>query len=92
VPVPDLEYTPQAMRTMADDVVARCIAHIASLPTQPVRGDMDVRALCVQLRESAPEQGTALAPLLDDLFKQWSPRSFSTPCAGYVAFIRGGGL
>jgi aromatic-L-amino-acid decarboxylase len=77
---------------MADDVVARCIAHIASLPTQPVRGDMDVRALCVQLRESAPEQGTALGPLLDDLFIKWIPRSFNTPSPGYLAFIPGGGL
>jgi aromatic-L-amino-acid decarboxylase len=87
----DFEFSPATMRAMADDVVSRCIAHIASLPAQPVCGDVNARELCTSLRESAPEHGVALAPLLDDLFDKWIPRSFTTTSPGYLAYIPGGG-
>lgn len=77
---------------MASDVVARCIDHLASLPTQPVRGDVDAGDLCRSLRERAPELPSELKPLLDSLFEDWIPRSFTTPHAGYLAYIPGGGL
>src|SRR3954469_7433988 len=77
---------------MADDVVARCIAHIESLPQQPACGDVDAAALCRAMREPAPEQGAALDSLLDPLFRDWIPRSFTAPGPGYLAFIPGGGL
>ncbi len=48
--------------------------------------------LCLSLREPAPEQGTALSPLLEDLFAKWIPRSFTAPHPGYLAYIPGGGL
>src|SRR5262245_55034157 len=83
------------MRTMADAVVARCVDHIASLPSQPACGDVDAKRvgeLCRSMRESAPEQGTALEPLLDRLFAEWIPRSFTAAGPGYVAYIPGGGL
>src|SRR5262245_31545356 len=83
------------MRTMADAVVARCVDHIASLPSQPACGDVDLRRvseLCRSLRESAPEHGTPLEPLLDRLFAEWIPRSFTAASPGYLAFIPGGGL
>ena len=80
------------MRAMAEDVVGRCIAHIASLDRQPVCGDVDAAELCRALRESAPEQGVALGPLLDRLFRDWIPRSFTAPSPGYLAYIPGGGL
>ncbi len=95
VSVTDLEVTPDQMRTMADAVVARCVDFIASLPSQPACGDVDpkrVGALCRSLRESAPEAGTALEPLLDRLFAEWIPRSFNAASPGYLAFIPGGGL
>src|SRR5262249_45618858 len=85
-------YSPDQMRAMADEVVARSVAHIASLPGQPSCGDLDVADLCRALRESAPEQGTALAPLLDRLFNDLVPRSFNAPHPGYLAFIPGGGV
>ena len=91
----DLEFTPAQMRSMADAVVARCVAHIASLPEQPACGDVDARRvgdLCRAMKESAPEQGSALEPLLDRLFAEWIPRSFTAAGPGYVAFIPGGGL
>ena len=77
---------------MADDVVARCIAHVASLGRQPVCGDVDAAELCRAMRESAPDRGVALEPLLDQLFRDWIPRSFNAPSPGYLAYIPGGGL
>jgi aromatic-L-amino-acid decarboxylase len=80
------------MRAMADAVVARCVAHIESLPQQPASGNVDAAALCRAMREPAPEQGAPLDSLLDPLFGEWIPRSFTAPGPGYLAFIPGGGL
>jgi aromatic-L-amino-acid decarboxylase len=80
------------MRAMADEVVGRCIAHVASLGRQPACGDVDAAEICRAMRESAPERGVALEPLLDQLFRDWIPRSFNAPGPGYLAFIPGGGL
>jgi aromatic-L-amino-acid decarboxylase len=87
-----LELSSERMRAMADQVVARCIAHIESLGRQPSCGDVDAAALCRALREHPPEEGVALEPLLDLLFHEWIPRSFTAPGPGYLAYIPGGGL
>ena len=88
----DLEFTPEQMRAMGAAVVERAVAHIASLPSQPIRGDLDVAARGRAMREAVPEQGVALAPLLDELFDELMPHSFLTPGAGYLAYIPGGGV
>ena len=80
------------MQRMADDVARRCIDHIASLPGQQIRGDVNAREYFRGMRESAPEHGAELAPLLDEMFANWIPRSFGTPHPGYLAYIPGGGL
>ncbi len=77
---------------MADDVVARCLEHLESLPRQPICGDVDAADLCRAMREPAPEHGATLASLLDPLFRDWIPRSFTAPGPGYLAYIPGGGL
>ncbi len=77
---------------MADEVVARCLEHLESLPRQPICGDVDAADLCRAMREPAPEQGATLASLLDPLFRDWIPRSFTAPGPGYLAYIPGGGL
>ena len=77
---------------MAAAVVARCIDHIARAGEQPSCGDVDAAALCRSLAEPAPEHGVALDPLLDSLFRDWIPRSFTTIGPGYFAFIPGGGV
>ena len=88
-----LELPPDQMRAMADEVAGRCIEFIASLPRQPIRGDVEAaEALCRALREPAPEQGEALGPLLDLLFDHCVPPSFNAASGGYLAFIPGGGL
>jgi aromatic-L-amino-acid/L-tryptophan decarboxylase len=87
-----LELSAEDMRAMADEVIARSVDHIASVERQPSRGDVDAAALCRALREPAPEQRTALGPLLDHLFRDCIPRSFTTIGPGYLAYIPGGGL
>ena len=77
---------------MADAVVARCIEHVATLDRQPSCGDLNTAELCRAMREPAPELGSALEPLLDRLFHDWIPRSFTAAGPGYLAYIPGGGI
>jgi aromatic-L-amino-acid decarboxylase len=87
-----LEFTADQLRALADQVVSRCIEHLASAESQPSRGNVEAAALCRALREPAPADGTALGPLLDQLFGEAIPRSFTTIGPGYFAYIPGGGL
>ena len=87
-----LEYSLDQMRAMTDAVVARCLDHVATLGQQPAMGDIDAADLCRAMREPAPERGVELAPLLDSLFRDWIPRSFTSSGPGYLAYIPGGGV
>jgi aromatic-L-amino-acid/L-tryptophan decarboxylase len=87
-----LEFSADEMRAMAEQVVRRSIDHIATLPSQPSCGDVDAADLCRRLREPVPERGASLEPLLDRLFDEWIPRSFTSAGPGYLAYIPGGGL
>ena len=80
------------MRAMADLVVARCIDHIATLPTQALYGVNDVESLCVRMREPAPARGAELSTLLDQVFNDCVPQSFNTASPGYLAYIPAGGV
>jgi aromatic-L-amino-acid decarboxylase len=81
------------MRAMGEAVVARAVEHLATLRERPSRGDYtEIEAFCRAMREAVPEQGTALEPLLERLFDEWIPRSFTTPGPGYLAYIPGGGI
>jgi aromatic-L-amino-acid/L-tryptophan decarboxylase len=88
----DLEFSADDMHAMAAAVVARCVDHIARAGQQPSCGDVDAAALCRSMVEPAPDKGVALEPLLDSLFRDWIPRSFTTIGPGYLAFIPGGGV
>ncbi|HJO38982.1 MAG: aminotransferase class V-fold PLP-dependent enzyme [Vicinamibacterales bacterium] len=88
----NLEYSVEEMRQMGDEVLARAIEHIATLASQPACGDLVGDDYCRTLREPAPEDGTALDPLLDRLFDDWIPKSFTTAGSGYLAYIPGGGV
>jgi len=92
MPPPNFEFSQDDMRRMADAVVTRSIDHVASLPTQPVSGDVRAEQLCRAMREPAPEEPSALEPLLDRLFEEYIPRSFNAPSPGYLAYIPGGGV
>ena len=88
----DLEFSPDWMRELTRDVASRCVDHIASLGKQPICGNVSDTAHIAAMREPAPEQGCEPGPLLDRLFDDWIPRSFTAPGPGYLAFIPGGGL
>lgn len=87
-----LELTAEQMLAMGRAVLERAVDHVASLAQQPSRGNLDVAGLCRSLREPVPEQGVALDGLLDQLFEELIPRSFTTPGPGYLAYIPGGGV
>lgn len=87
-----LDLSPAQMQAMGEAVVSRAVAHLASLAEQPSRGDLDAAARCRALREPVPDQGTTLEPLLDLLFDDLIPRSFTTAGPGYLAYIPGGGV
>lgn len=88
----DLEFTPEEMRGMGEATLARVIEHLAGVASQPICGDIRAEELCRALREPPPEDGVALEPLLDRLFREWVPRSFTTIGPGYMAYIPGGGV
>ncbi len=88
-----LDFAPSQMRAMADEVLDRCLAHLATLDRQPAKGDVAAaEALCAGLREPAPEQPAELRTLLAPLFDEWIPKSFNTASPGYLAYIPGGGV
>jgi aromatic-L-amino-acid decarboxylase len=88
----ELDFTPDEMRAMGEAALARIVEHLASLSAQPARGDIRAEGLCRAMREGPPEEPTGLDPLLDQLFGEWIPRSFTTPGPGYLAYVPGGGL
>lgn len=92
IPGVDLEFTPAEMREMGRAVVERSVAHLAAIAEAPSCGDLDAAELCRSLRERAPEEASALEPILDLVFDELVPRSFTTPSPGYLAYIPGGGV
>lgn len=88
----NLELTPDDMRRLVDAALERTVSHVASIGAQPVRGDVAAEAECRAMREPAPDNGAPIEDLLDPLFRDWIPRSYTTPSPGYLAYIPGGGL
>ncbi len=88
----NLELTPATMQRMADEAARRVIAHVASLPSQPICGNIGDQAAVRALAESAPEEPTPFGALLDRYFGDWVSRSFNAAGPGYLAFIPAGGL
>jgi aromatic-L-amino-acid/L-tryptophan decarboxylase len=88
----NLEFTAEQMRQMGGNVLDRVVAHIASLSDQPAMGDVAAEAFCRTMREPAPELGEALDAVLDPLFCDYIPRSFTASGPGYLAFIPAGGV
>jgi len=88
----NLELNPDEMRAMGHATLNRVIAHLASLPDQRICGDLQAEALCRSMRKPAPTFGTDLQSVLDSLFDEWIPRSFTPSGPGYMAYIPGGGL
>ena len=80
------------MRRLVDEAARRIIEHIASLPTQPAANVDDATEFARTLIEPLPKSGEPFDKLLDFLFQEAIPRSFTTPGPGYLAYIPGGGI
>ncbi|MEA2693668.1 MAG: aromatic-L-amino-acid/L-tryptophan decarboxylase, partial [Acidobacteriota bacterium] len=87
-----LEPPAAEMRRMVEAALARIVAHVESLPSQPAAATEGAVELARSLVEPMPEEGTPFPALLDLLFERAIPASFNAAGPGYLAYIPGGGL
>jgi len=87
-----LEPTPAQMRALVEAATERIIAHIESLPAQPAMNVEGATEFARTLIEPLPERGESYEALLDFLFDEAIPRSFTAAGPGYLAYVPGGGL
>jgi aromatic-L-amino-acid/L-tryptophan decarboxylase len=80
------------MHRLVDGAMRRIVAHIESLPAQPAMNVEGATELARTLIEPLPRTGTAYDELLDFLFDEAIPRSFTSAGPGYLAYVPGGGL
>ncbi|HEX6095998.1 MAG TPA: aminotransferase class V-fold PLP-dependent enzyme [Thermoanaerobaculia bacterium] len=88
-----LEPDEAQMRQLVEQAMDRIVAHIESLPSQPamnVEGATEYARTLVEPRP--PERGESYESLLDFLFNDAIPRSFTAAGPGYLAYVPGGGL
>lgn len=87
-----LEPSAAEMHRLVDEAMRRIVAHVESLPTQPamnVDGAIDYARTLI---EPLPQRGEDYGKLLDFLFDDAIPRSFTSAGPGYLAYVPGGGL
>jgi aromatic-L-amino-acid decarboxylase len=80
------------MRRLVDVAMTHIIAHIESLPTQPAMNVEGATEYARTLIEPLPRRGESYEKLLDFLFEDAIPRSFTAAGPGYLAYVPGGGL
>jgi aromatic-L-amino-acid decarboxylase len=81
------------MRRMVDLAMRRIVDHVVSLPDQPaanVEGAVEYARTLIE--RTPPQEGEPFESLIDFLFDDAIPRSFTASSPGYLAFIPGGGL
>jgi aromatic-L-amino-acid/L-tryptophan decarboxylase len=87
-----LEPTAPEMRALVEQAMERIIAHIESLPSQPAMNVDGATEFARTLVEPLPISGRSYESLLDFLFDEAIPRSFTAAGPGYLAYVPGGGL
>jgi len=87
-----LEPDATEMRRLVDEAMHRIIAHIESLPTQPASNVEGATEYARTLIEPLPQTGESYETLLDFLFDDAIPRTFTAAGPGYLAYVPGGGL
>jgi aromatic-L-amino-acid decarboxylase len=87
-----LEPDANEMRRLIDEAARRVIEHIESLPSQPAQNVEGATEYARTLIEPLPRQGQSYESLLDFLFRDAIPRSFTAAGPGYLAYVPGGGL
>lgn len=87
-----LEPDAQEMHRLVDEAMRRIVEHIESLPSQPAMNVEGATEYARTLIEPLPQRGEAYESLLDFLFRDAIPRSFTAAGPGYLAYVPGGGL
>jgi aromatic-L-amino-acid decarboxylase len=87
-----LEPTSAEMHRLVDEAMRHIVAHIESLPTQPAMNVEGATEYARTLIEPLPQHGQSYESLLDFLFHEAIPRSFTAAGPGYLAYVPGGGL
>ncbi|HEY0156938.1 MAG TPA: aminotransferase class V-fold PLP-dependent enzyme [Thermoanaerobaculia bacterium] len=87
-----LEPPAPEMRALIAAATERIIAHIESLPSQPAMNVEGATEFARTLVEPLPRTGQSYGELLDFLFDEAIPRSFTAAGPGYLAYVPGGGL
>jgi aromatic-L-amino-acid decarboxylase len=87
-----LELSAPEMRALAEAALDRIVAHIESLPAQPVSDTRGGFEVAQSLAEPLPEEGSPVSGLLDLFFQKAVPPTYNTASPGYLAYIPGGGL
>ncbi len=87
-----LEPDAAEMHRLVDEAMRRIVAHIESLPTQPAMNVEGATEYARTLIEPLPQRGESYESLLNFLFDDAIPRSFTAAGPGYLAYVPGGGL
>ena len=87
-----LEPSASEMRELVSAAMDRIVAHIESLPTQPAMNVDGATEFARTLIEPLPQHGASYESLLDFLFDEAIPRSFTAAGPGYLAYVPGGGI
>lgn len=87
-----LEPSSAEMRRLVDEAMQRIVRHIESLPAQPASNTEGATEFARTLIEPLPQRGESYEKLLDFLFDEAIPRSFTASGPGYLAYVPGGGL
>jgi aromatic-L-amino-acid decarboxylase len=87
-----LEPDSHEMRRLIDEAARRVIEHIESLPSQPAQNVEGATEFARTLIEPLPQGGQSYQALLDFLFREAIPRSFTAAGPGYLAYVPGGGI
>jgi len=87
-----LEPDAQEMHRLVDEAMRRIVEHIESLPSQPAMNVDGATEYARTLIEPLPQRGESYESLLEFLFRDAIPRSFTAAGPGYLAYVPGGGL
>jgi aromatic-L-amino-acid decarboxylase len=87
-----LEPDAQEMHRLVDEAMQRIVEHIESLPLQPAMNVEGATEFARTLIEPLPQTGQPFASLLQFLFDEAIPRSFTSAGPGYLAYVPGGGI
>jgi len=87
-----LEPNAIEMHRLVNAAMQKIVAHIESLPAQPAINVEGATEFARTLIEPLPTHGESWETLLDFLFDEAIPRSFTAAGPGYLAYVPGGGI